>query len=55
MFKTTPDSLDALKTSQKKSHFAIVPHNHPYIRILLILNAGVNPALTNQNDAIYNK
>ena len=40
MFKTTPDSLDALKTSQEKSHFAIVPHNHPYVRVLHHLNEG---------------
>jgi hypothetical protein len=37
MFKTTPDSLDALKTSKEKSHFAIVPL---YVRDLPHLNEG---------------
>jgi hypothetical protein len=40
MFKTTPDSMDALKTCREIPFWQEVPDCHPYVRILLHLNAG---------------
>jgi hypothetical protein len=40
MFKTTPDSLDALKPAREIPFWHNVPDCHPDVRILLYLTSG---------------
>jgi hypothetical protein len=40
MFKTTPDSLDALKPAREIPFWNNVPDCHPYVRILHHLKSG---------------
>jgi hypothetical protein len=54
MFKTTPDSMDALKICPRNPLWQEVP-DEPAISASCLPEVGYKPVLTKQNDAIYNK